>query len=215
MRRSIDELEGRLRLERARDRTGDDLDRTRVRLAPLTGQRAEARQASQRFRAALVEVYRDPAAARRAFHARAERVGGPAAARELKQHPERFGSLRGTQVGPVRSAERTAALRAVPKLEHLGRQHYGRVRDAWVNRAEYRQARATVRGLERQVKTLHELQSGPGRAQLEQRLAREVRKLEPRQRRGLRPSLPVPHRRLLRAAIMAGRAFARDQGHER
>lgn len=221
MRQTINHLDQRIQLERARDRTGDDLDRARVRLIPLSGERAQARQASKQFRSALSEVYRDPVAARRAFHTQAERTGAAAAAAELGRHPQRFGELRGTQLGPVRSAERAAALQAAPKLEHLGSEYVGRVREAWSNRAEYRQARATVVHLERQIRGLDsELGRSPGRAQLEQRLAQQVRALQPRQRQSLQRLLSKPQMALVRTTVvgktmMLAREFAREQGRER
>lgn len=150
VRETINHLDRRIQLEGTRERAIDELDRARVRQLPFTAQRAQARQASEQFRRAVAEVYRDPVAARRAFHAQA----GEIAAAELRRHPERFGELRGTQLGPVRSAERAAALQSVPKLEHLGSEDLHRVREAWANRAEYRQARATVVHLERRIRGL-------------------------------------------------------------
>lgn len=96
------------------------------------------------------------------------------------------------------------------------REHVRRVREAWTNRAEYRAAKTRVTRLERQIKRLDtELDRSPGRAQLEHRLARQLRELQPPQRRTLLRSLPIPHRKLLAAATMIGREFAREQGHER
>lgn len=216
MRQAINHLDRRIQLERARDGAADDRDRAYVRLVHPVAERAQARQAAAQFRAALAEVYRDPMAARRAFYARAEQMGDSAAAAEMGRRPERFGKLRGRQIGPVRSAERAAARQAAPNLQHLGNEHVRRVRETWANRAEYGEARATVVRLERQIKTLdRELERGPGRAHLEQRLARQIQGLQPSQRRTLRRSVPIPHRKLLAAATMLGREFAQEQGNER
>jgi hypothetical protein len=183
---------------------------------PLTAQRAEAREASRRFRTALADVYRDPVAARREFHARAAREGVGAAAVAMGRNPEPFGELRGTQVGPIRSADRREAIAASPKLEHLGTEHVRRSTEAWAGRAEYLAAEASVADLDRRVKVLDsELARGPGSAQLEHRLTHQLRALQPAQRQSLQRSLPVPHQRLLTAAMWAGHSFAREQGHDR
>jgi hypothetical protein len=216
VRRTITSLERRIELDRTRDTTRDELDRAHMRLLPYTAQRAEARQASARFRSALAEVYRDPTQARRTFHARAEQVGAPTAGAEMARHPGRFGELKGTQVGPIRSAERTAALRTASKLETLGTEHIRRVREAWDHRAEYRRERTAVVRLERELKTInHELGRSPGRAALEQRLGRQIQGLERPTRQALLRTLPVPQQRLLAAAAAVGRAFAHEQGHDR
>lgn len=216
VKRSITALERRIGLERSRDRTGEELDRARLRLAPLEAQRVEARQASERFRAGLAEVYRDPVAARREFHTRAQRDGVAAAAGEIGRHPKRFGELRGIPLGPVRSAERTAALRTAPKLERLGAEHLRKTRGAWASRADYRQARTTLAQLDRQLKTLNaELAQGQGSSQLRNRLGQALQTLPSPERRALRRALPIPYRRALTAAIAATQAFAREQGHER
>ncbi len=216
VRRTINELEKRIELETARDRVANELDRARSRAEPLAAERAEARNASQRFRAALAEVYRDPAAARREFHVRAARDGVAAASAEIGRHPEAFGELRGTQVGPIRSAERRDAIVASAKLEHLGAEHFRRTTEAWAGRGEYREAKASVAELGRRVNVLDsELARGPGSAQLEHRLTRQLRALQPAQRQSLQRALPVPHQRLLTAAMWAGHSFAREQGHER
>jgi hypothetical protein len=216
VRRTINELERRIELETARDRVANELDRARSRVEPLTSQRAEALDASRRFRAALADVYRDPAAARREFHARAARDGVATAAAEIGRRPETLGELRGTQVGPIRSAGRREALEASAKLEHHGGEHVRRTTEAWAGRGEYRDARASVGHLDRRIKVLDsELARGPGSAQLEHRLTRELRALQPAQRQSLQRALPVPHQRLLTAAMWAGHSFAREQGHER
>lgn len=216
VRRSIGELERRMELEKARDRAGDDLDRARTRLAPIEAQPAEARAASRRFNAALAEVYRDPAAVRREFHARARRDGVAAISAEMARNPERFGELRGTRIGPIRSDERNAALRNAAKLEHLGGQHFHKVAEAWRRRDHYREARAGVTGAEHRVASLDgELRRDLGRVQVEQRLRRAVRALRPEQRQALQRSLPLPQRQMVTAALAAAQAFGREQGHER
>lgn len=216
VRRSIDALERRLGLERTRDTARDELDRARMRLDPYVAQRAEARAASERFRAALTEVYRNPAEARQAFYARARSEGVSKAAEELSRRPERFGAVRGGQVGPVRSAERTEALRKAEKLGHLGVEHLRRIREAWANRGEYRRARTNVGTQERRVQQLDAtLARGAGSERLKQSLSRQLRALQPAQRRQLYRSFPIPHRRILSAAVAAARAFAHEQGHER
>jgi len=216
VRRTINELERRIEQETARDRVANELDRARNRAEPFAAQRVEARDASRRFREALAEVHRDPVAARREFRARAARDGVSAAAGEIGRHPEAFGELRGNQVGPIRSAERRDALAASAKLEHLGAEHVRRTSEAWAARGDYREAKTSVAEVDRRIKVLDsELARGPGSAQLEHRLTRQLRVLQPAQRQTLQRSLPIPHQRLLTAAMWAGHAFAREQGHER
>jgi hypothetical protein len=176
----------------------------------------EAREASKRFDAALKEVYRDPRAARREFHARARDEGVRGAAMEMARHPARFGELRGTQVGPVRSAERTKALRSAAKLEHAGADHLRSTRTAWESRKEYRGARATVVRLERRVRDLDGvLARTPGSAQLKLQVGRDLHRLQPPQRQSFKRSLPISKAQLVTATLMATHAFAREQGHER
>lgn len=216
MRHTVEELERRLELEATRDRVGAELERARGRLAPLEAQRAEAGEASRRFDAALSKVYRDPAAARDTFEARAREQGNTPAAAELRRHPERFAELRGTQVGPVRSEERKEALRAATDLERLGTEHLRGARQVSLTSEEYAAAKATVVDLETRMKGLDaELARGPGSASLRHTLDRQLRTLRPAQRTALQRSLPIPQRRLVTAAVMATRSFAYEQGHER
>lgn len=216
MKRSVGALERRIELERTRDAARDELNRARVRLYPHVAKRAEGCEASRQFRVALAQVYRNPAEARQAFYARARSEGVSKAAEELSWRPERFGALRGVQVGPVRSPERNEALRNTPKLGHLGTEHLRRTREVWANRSEYRQARATVEFQEERVKQLDaQLARGSGSERIKQYLSRQLRAVQPAQRRQLYRSLPIPHRRLVSAVIAASRAFAHEQGHER
>ena len=185
-------------------------------MGPLRAQRAEAREASRRLNAALQEVYRDPRAARRELHLRAKEEGLGGATMEMGRHPGRFGELRGTGVGPIRSAERKAALKAAPRLEAAGTAHLQATRAAWDGRHEFRTAHSSVRQLERQARDLDAvLARSPGSAELRQRLTRDLRRLQPRQRQALQRSLPVTKGQVLAAALVAGHAFAREQGHER
>lgn len=216
VRRTIDDLEQRIKLEATRDAAGDELDRARMSLTRIEAGRAEAEGASQRFDDALARVYRDPAAARSAFEARASEMGEGPAAGELSRDPERFGELRGTQIGPVRSEERKEALRTVSDLERIGSDHLRGARQLSLTQERYDAAKATVTNLEARVKGLDaELAQGPGSATLRHRLGREIHALRPAQRTALRRSLPVPKRYLVTAAVMAGRSFAHEQGHER
>ncbi|MGH7577475.1 MAG: relaxase/mobilization nuclease domain-containing protein, partial [Longimicrobiales bacterium] len=176
VKRSVDALERRILLERTRDTAAEMLDRARMQLDPHIAKRAQAREAAQRFRAALAKVYRNPAQARQAFYARARSEGVATAARELIHRPERFGALRGVQVGPVRSPERNEALRNTPKLGHLGTEHLRRTREVWANRSEYRQARANVEFQEQRVKQLDaQLARGSGSERIKQFLSRQLR----------------------------------------
>lgn len=216
MRKSIDRLERRVELEGRRDRAGEELDRARSRLTPLQGQRVEARKASQRFNTALKEVYRDPRAARREFHARAREEGIRGAAMEMARHPGRFGELRGSQVGPVRSTERNAALRSAAKLEHAGADHLRTTRAAWQGRHEYRAAHSSVSRLEQRVRDLDGiLARTPGSAQLKLRIGRDLQRLQPLQRQTFQRSLPISKAQLVTATLVAAHSFAREQGHER
>jgi hypothetical protein len=81
------------------------------RLSRATGQYAEAERAlnaggrrgqevarlSETFDRALQEAYHDPAATRQAFEALGERRGPEAAARAMRQSPERFGAVRAAE----------------------------------------------------------------------------------------------------------------------
>lgn len=216
MRRTVDALERRAELELVRDATSERLDRERVRLLPIEARYAEAREASRRFYTVLARVYSDPAAARRTFEARARRSGEAVTTAEIARHPERFGDLRGTQMGPVRSQERKEALHVASSLERLGADHLRGVRQLASTRAQYEGARAVVANLQRRVKHLDaELAREAGSATLRQRLGQQLRALKPAQRNALHRSLPISQRRLFTAALAAARAFANEQGHER
>lgn len=216
MRRTLSEIERRSQLEKARDQAGEQLEHARRRLKPLEAQRAEARAASRRFNTALAEVYRDPGAARRKFHARARRDGVAAASAEIARHPERFGSLRGVQVGPVRSAERSAALEKAAQLDRLTREHFSTTRQAWANREAYHASRTSVAAAERNVANMNAaLGGGIGSERLLHRLTHDVHRLRPQQRRTLQRTVPLPQRQILSAVLSASQSFAREQGHER
>lgn len=135
---------------------------------------------------------------------------------EMARHPGRFGELRGTQVGPVRSTERKAALRGAAKLEHAGVDHLRSTRAAWESRKEYRGAKASVVRLERRTKDLDAvLARTPGSAQLRLQIGRDLHRLQAPQRQAFQRSLPISKAQLVTATLMATHAFAREQGHER
>lgn len=216
VRRTIDALERRTDLENVRDRTAEQLDSARSRLRPFEAQRAEARDASRRFDAALSQVYRDPIAARRAFEEQARDRGDVAVAAKLGRYPERFGALRGTQVGPVRSEERKQALRGAVELERLGAEHLRGMAQTSATRDQYQGLNTVASHLDQRVKQLDaKLARGPGSATLRHRLERQLRALQPARRQALRRSLPISKQRLFTTAMMAARAFAQEQGHER
>lgn len=216
LRKSIDQLERRLELEGRRDGAGKALDRARSQLAPLRAQHAEAREASRRCNAALQEAYRDPRTARREFHARVRDEGVSGAAMEMARQPGRFGELRGTGMGPLRSAEMKAALQTAARLEPAGTAHLRATSVAWDGRQEYRAARSNVGAIERQVRDLDSVLAGsPGSAELKLRLTREIQRLQPRRRQALHRSLPITKGQVLTAALVATHAFAREQRHER
>lgn len=216
MRRTVSALERRTGLEQVRDRTNERLDRERVRLLPIEARYAEAREASRRFDAVLARVYSDPAAARHTFESQARRNGEAVTTAEIARHPERFGDLRGTQMGPVRSQERKDAFRFASSLERLGDDHLRGVRQLASTRAQYEGARAVVANLQQRVKHLDaDLARETGSATIRQRLGQQLRALKPAQRNALHRSLPISQRRLFTAALAAARAFANEQGHER
>lgn len=80
-------------------------------------------RAAEGYARALHEMYRDPVAAGQALDARAEAAGWDAAVREVRERAERFGALRGHQVGPfvVAGSERDRARAAVPALAGMHR----------------------------------------------------------------------------------------------
>jgi hypothetical protein len=134
----------------------------------------------------------------------------------MARHPSRFGELGGTQVGPVRSAERKDALRSAAKLEHTGADHLRSTRAAWESRKEYRGARATVVRLERRVRDLDGvLARTRGSAELKLQVGRDLHRLQPPQRQAFKRSLPISKMQLVTATLMAAHGFAREQGHER
>lgn len=73
----------------------------------------EVRGLSAELDALFARIYREPAAARTAFDAHAVLEGGEVAASALRKTPERFGTLRGREVGWARGTERADAERAV------------------------------------------------------------------------------------------------------
>lgn len=135
---------------------------------------------------------------------------------EMARHPNRFGELRGTQVGPIRSGEREAALRSATKLEHLGIDHLSKTRTAWAARHDYRGARATVSGLEQRVRDLDAILARTrGSELLKLQLGRDLQRLQPVHQRSFQRSLPISKAQIVTATLMAAHAFAREQGHER
>lgn len=215
MRQTFHALERRLDREKVRDNIADQLDRAHSRLAPLEAQRAEAREASRRLETALSRVYRDPATARREFETHARESGQMAAIR-LGRHPERFGELRGTQIGPVRSQERNDALRVAGNLRRLGADHVRGLAQTSATQDQYRGLKTFASALDQRVKQLDaELARGPGSATLRHRLGHQLHALRPGRRQALRRSLPISHRRLFTAALTGARSFANEQGHER
>lgn len=216
MRQTIEALEWRSQLEKIRDDTAERLDHLRSRLAPLDAQRADARSARRRFESALSQVYAEPKAVRREFEARARQNGYAATAAEMGRHPERFGQVRGTQVGPVRSPERNQALRVAGRLERLGADHLSGMRQTAVNAAEYQSLTSTVCRFRDRLRELDsELARGPGASTLRHQLNRQLRTLRPVERIALGRSLPIPQRHLVTAAVLAARSSAHEQGHER
>lgn len=215
VRQTFHALERRLDREKVRDNIADQLDRAHSRLAPLEAQRAEAREASRRLETALSRVYRDPATARREFETHARESGQMAAIR-LGRHPERFGELRGTQIGPVRSQERNDALRVAGNLRRLGADHVRGLAQTSATQDQYRGLKTFASALDQRVKQLDaELARGPGSATLRHRLGHQLHALRPGRRQALRRSLPISHRRLFTAALTGARSFANEQGHER
>lgn len=212
----IGKLERRVALEKARDQAAGQLNRARARLAPLTAQRGEAREAAVRLNAALGRVYGDRVAARRAIREFAEREGAAALAREISSHPERFGTLRGTERGPIRSAERRRAVEQARKLGRVSEEYLRKVGIAREQAPASRKARAAVMRAEAKVQRLDKtLERGPGAAQLRLRIRERVRSLQPQVRRDLHLRLSPAQRVLLGASLAVGVAFAREQGHER
>jgi hypothetical protein len=135
---------------------------------------------------------------------------------EMARHPGQSGELRGTQVAPVRSAERTKALRSAPRLEHVGADHVRSTRAAWESRKEYRGASAAVVRLERRVRASDAvLARTPGSAQLRLQVGRDLHRLQPPQRKEFKRSLPISKAQLVTATTITTHVFAREQGHER
>lgn len=212
----IAKLERRVALEKARDRAGSELDRVRAGLAPFTVQREASREAAVRFNAALGRMYGDQVAARRAIREFAQREGVAAVAREISSRPERFGVLRGTERGPIRSAKRRKAVEQAQTLGSVSEEYLGKVGIAREQAPEYREARAAVARAEAKVQRLDKtLERGPGAAQLRLRIREKMRSLQPGVRRDLHLRLSPAQRLLVGASLAVGVAFVREQGHER
>ena len=214
--RLLAKLEGRIELEKTRDRAHGELHRARACLAPLTVQRGEARDTARRFSSSLGKVYGDRVAARRAVQEFAHREGNAAAAREVAAHPERFGQLRGTEIGPIRSAERKQAIQHAQTLSHATGDYLGKTAAARAQQREYRNARASVDQAETKLRTLDtELGRGAGVAQLRLQIGQKMRALQPQRRHEMNLRLSSSERMLLGTTMAVGLAFAREQGHER
>ena len=216
MTRLVAKLDRRIKLEKALDRAEGELAGARARLAPLAHERVEAREAAARFKAALGRVYDDRAAPRRSIREFAQREGASAAAREVAAHPERFGELRGTEIGMVRSAERKAAVREVEKLSRASDEYLRETDVAREHVREYRDATRDVVRAETKRRTLDaELGRSPGVAQLRLQISDKIRPLQPPRRQDLNLRLSPSQRLLLGTSMTVGLAFAREQGHER
>ena len=94
--------------------------------------------ASRAFDEHLEQLYRNPAAARRAFHADVKARGVDRAAGSLSRKPQSLGKLRG-RGGPLSSAERWAALEVAPQAA-------GAARDFFSARATYNAFRGKAEG---------------------------------------------------------------------
>lgn len=205
-----------MELEKSRDGAQVELEGARDRLAPHLAQRAQVREATERMNAAIASVYADPVAARRALREPAERAGVAAAKQKLAERPERFGTLRGTEVGPIRSAERKQALRQVEPLSRAYGEYFGKRVVARQRRHDVVEARTAVREGEARIRTLDaELGRTPGVAQLRLQVAEKVRSLQPQRRQQVSLQLSAAERLLLGASMAIGVAFVREQGHER
>ena len=216
MTRLVAKLDRRIKLEKALDRAEGELAGDRARLAPLAHERVEARESAARFKAALGRVYGDSTAARRSIREFAQREGASAAAREIAAHPERFGELRGTELGMVRSAERKAAVREVEKLSRVSDEYLRKVDVAREHVREYRDAKLTVVQTDMKLRTLDaELGRTAGVAQLRLQISDKIRALQPPRRQDLNLRLSPSQRLLLGTSMTVGLAFAREQGHER
>lgn len=161
-------------------------------------------------------MYGDRVAARRAIREFAQREGVTAVAREISSHPERFGALRGTERGPIRSAERRKAVEHARNLRRVSEEYLGKVGIVREQGPEYREARAAVVRAEAKVQRLDKkLERGPGAAQLRLRIREKMRSLRPQVRRDVHLRLSPAQRLLLGASLAVGVAFVREQGHER
>ena len=212
----VAKLERRIELEKALDRAEGELARARARLAPLAPERVEAREAAVRFKAALGRVYDDRVGARRSIQEFAQREGASTAAREVAAHPERFGELRGTEIGMVRSAERKAAVREVEKLSRASDEYLRKVGVAREHQRNYRDARGTVAQAETKRRTVEtQLSRGLGTAQLRLQIGERLRALQPKRFHDVNLRLSPSQRLLLGTSMAIGTAFVREQGHER
>jgi len=214
--RLVAKLERRIELEKALDRAESEVVRARARLAPLGLERVEAREAAVRFKAALGRVYNDRAAARLSIQECAQREGVTAAAREVASRPERFGELRGTELGLVRSAERKQAVQGAEKLSRASAEYLHTMGVAREHVRDYRDAKGAVVQAEAKLRTLNaELVRGPGVAQLRLQIGEKLRALQPQRLRDVSLRLSPSQRLLMGTGMAVGIAFAREQGHER
>lgn len=166
------------------------LSAARAKLSQLEASEARVRVADERFDQTLAAVYREPAQARQAFDRAAVERGIEAAARELREHPERFGALQTVEqrraLGLVRTADDSLARRAALSAATLSR-------EAWAARAglpapvERSAIREAVpKAAEREREAREALGRRPEKGMLEHEVGRAMRQLLPREVEALR-----------------------------
>ena len=198
-----------IELARARDAAQLVVSAGRVRSADLAAAAERARNAEATFRQVLAAVYRNPQLARSAFGKHVDQQGLIAAAKILRERPERFGQLltveRSRAFGLVRIADDAQARHLARAAAVKGREAVEAARmetDLAVGR---RATPAEIESVVAQARQLSaELERLPRRRQLEHQIGRAMGRLLPKELERLRlvataPQLAVAHR--LRTAV--------------
>ncbi len=164
-----------------------------LRTAGRQGQ--EAGRLSDTFDRALLDAYRDPAAARRDFEALAAREGPEAAARTMRQSPERFGPVvaeeRSKWLGIAREVDPAKGYEAARGAANVGEQYlharsaagpsYERLRETLDTKG------AEVRSLRHELAGLTRKHGRP--SEILERIGRRSQALSPAQAEGLTRAL--------------------------
>lgn len=169
------------------------------------------RSAEQHFDKLLAQVYRDPAAARRAIDLAHTNAGAEETTRTLSQSPDRLGALRtpGTppEVARLDWQSLATSARTVFDARHIT--------SSELAKAHVDQTIANLRERKRDVR--HAIESAPSAELLERAIGRAVDRLEPAELTHLRRVLTAPQAAIVFKAHQTMRdiVLGREEGIER